>query len=194
VSAPPSIRRADRLGERDLADLSEVLIAVVAAGASVGWLPPVDPVAADAYWRRTAEAARDDVILLLAETDGRIVGTAQVLPAESANGRHRGEVAKVLVHPDWQRRGIGRVLMARLEAEARAAGKTLLVLDTRVGDPANALYRVAGWTAAGQIPNWARGADGALYATQFWYKQIAATDGGRSPEFPRSSNRRLLSS
>ncbi len=172
-ATPPTIRRADGLTEREIADLSDVLIAVVAAGASVGWLPPLARAVADAYWRRTGEAAaRGDATLLLAETEGRVVGTAQLLPAESANGRHRGEVAKVLVHPDWQRRGIGRALMAGLDVDARAAGKTLLVLDTRVGDPSNALYAAAGWTPAGQIPNWARGADGAMYATQFWYKRL----------------------
>jgi GNAT superfamily N-acetyltransferase len=171
------------LTEREIAELSDVLVAVVAAGASVGWTPPLDPAAAEAYWRRVGEAAARDVLtLLLAETDGRVVGTAQLLPAESANGRHRGEVAKVLVHPDWQRRGIGRALMARLDVDARAAGKTLLVLDTRVGDPSNALYAAAGWTAAGQIPDWARGADGAFYATQFWYKRLAAPVEARSPE------------
>ncbi len=174
MNAPLAIRRADGLTEREIADLTDVLVAVVAAGASVGWLPPFDPMTAGSYWLRTGEAAaRGDLVCLVAAIDGRIVGTAQLLPAESANGRHRGEVAKVLVHPDWQRRGIGRALMERLDVEARAAGKTLLILDTRVGDPSNALYRAAGWTAAGQIPNWARGADGALYDTQFWYKPLA---------------------
>jgi GNAT superfamily N-acetyltransferase len=178
MSATPfTIRRADGFTAREIADLTDLLVAVVAAGASVGWLPPLAPATADAYWRRTgAAAARGDLICLLAELDGRIVGTAQLLPAESANGRHRGEVAKVLVHPDWQRRGIGRELMARLEIEARASGRTLLVLDTRVGDPSNALYRAAGWLPAGQIPNWARAADGAFSATQFWYKEIVPPD------------------
>ena len=43
------------------------------------------------------------MILVVAERDGRIVGTVQLQPAESENGAHRGEVAKLLVHPEWRR-------------------------------------------------------------------------------------------
>ena len=39
--------------------------------------------------------------------------------------------------------------MARLEQEARSAGRTLLTLDTRAGDAAERLYRAMGWHEAG---------------------------------------------
>ena len=113
------------------------------------------------------------MILLVAERDGHIVGTVQLQPAESENGAHRGEVAKLLVHPDSRRQGIARALMLALEDEARAAGKTLLVLDTREGDPSNDLYRALGYREAGRIPGWARDAAGTLSATIFWYKPLA---------------------
>lgn len=35
----------------------------------------------------------------------------------------------------------------------RRAGKTLLFLDTRQGDAANAVNRALGWTEAGRIPS-----------------------------------------
>jgi ribosomal protein S18 acetylase RimI-like enzyme len=112
------------------------------------------------------------VILLIAEQEGRVVGTVQLQPAESANGAHRGEVAKLLVHPSSRRQGTGRALMMALEDEARAAGKTLLVLDTREGDPSNDLYRALGYREAGRIPGWAIDAAGTLSATVFWYKPL----------------------
>jgi ribosomal protein S18 acetylase RimI-like enzyme len=164
-----SIRRVDRLSPKELDDLTEVLISCVAEGASLGFHPPLAADAARDWW---AEVPRDGVILLVAEQEGRIVGTVQLQPAESENGAHRGEVAKLLVHPVWRRQGIARALMKVLEVEARSSGKTLLVLDTREGDPSNDLYHALGYREAGRIPGWARDAAGTMSATVFWYKPL----------------------
>jgi GNAT superfamily N-acetyltransferase len=163
------VRRAGTLsaGERD--DLADVLVACVDAGASLGFHAPLAPALARAWWDHFP---RPGVMLLVAEQDGRIVGTVQLHDAESANGRHRGEVAKLLVHPAWRRRGIARALMHHLEDEARVVGKLLLFLDTREGDPSNDLYAALGYREGGRIPNWARDASGVLSTTVFWYKQL----------------------
>ena len=172
-SAPPlpapSIRRVDRLSNRDLDDLTSLLVSCVAQGASLGFHAPLAADKARNWW---AAVPQDGVILLVAEREDRIVGTAQLQPAESENGAHRGEVAKLLVHPSSRRRGIARALMMALEDEARAAGKLLLVLDTREGDPSNDLYRALGYREAGRIPGWARDAAGRSSATVFWYKPL----------------------
>ena len=165
----PSIRRVDRLSCGELDDLTELLTACVAQGASLGFHAPLAVASARDWW---AGVPRDRVILLVAEQEGRIVGTVQLQPAESENGAHRGEVAKLLVHPLWRRQGIARALMTALEDEARAAGKTLLVLDTREGDPSNDLYRALGYREAGRIPGWARDAAGGSSTTVFWYKPL----------------------
>src|SRR5215216_6211947 len=165
----PSIRRVDRLSPRELDDLTELLIACVAQGASLGFHAPLAVDAARDWW---LSVPRDGVILLVAEQEGRIVGTVQLQPAESENGAHRGEVAKLLVHPSRRRQGVARALMMALEDEALAAGKTLVVLDTREGDPSNDLYRALGYQEAGRIPGWARDAAGTLSATVFWYKPL----------------------
>ena len=164
-----SIRRVDRLSSRELDDLTEVLVACVAQGASLGFHAPLPADVARDWW---AGIPRDGVILLVAEQQGRIVGTVQLQPAESENGAHRGEVAKLLVHPEWRRQGIARALMMTLEAEARAMGKTLLVLDTRESDPSNDLYRALDYREAGRIPGWARDATGTPSTTVFWYKPL----------------------
>jgi GNAT superfamily N-acetyltransferase len=80
-----------------------------------------------------------------------------------------------MVHRDARRRGIGRALMVAIEGHARGLGRTTLHLDTRQGDPSEALYRSLGWQPAGTIPRWARSADGRLDATAFYYRLLDGT-------------------
>lgn len=168
-----TIREVDRLDDGEIEALAEVLIGVVAAGASVGFLPPLSRDEAGRYWQGVVAP---DIRLLIAENETGIVGTAQLALAMRANGRHRAEVSKVLVHPNAQRQGIGRALMEALEPVARREGRTLLFLDTREGDPSNRLYRALGYLEAGRIPGYARSADGSLHATLFYYKPLPPLD------------------
>lgn len=163
------VRMISHLEARELAELTDLLVAVVAEGASVGFLPPLARVDAERYWTGVLGPR---TILLVAERDGRIVGTAQLHLAPQANARHRAEVAKVLVHPKFRRQGIARTLMEWIEDAAREAGRTLLILDTRAGDVSNDLYRSLGYVEVGQIPRYARSADGDLAATVIYYKEF----------------------
>jgi ribosomal protein S18 acetylase RimI-like enzyme len=168
-SSTLSIRVVPLLLPAELSQLADLLIAVVNRGASVGFLPPLSRDESEDYWR---SALGPGVILLVAEQAGRIVGTAQLLLALRPNAAHRAEVAKVLVDPTSQRQGIGRQLMARIEEVARENGRSLLVLDTREGDPSNAFYRSLGYVEAGRIPRYARSANGDLAGTVFYYKEL----------------------
>lgn len=55
---------------------------------------------------------------------------------------------------------------------SRAAGKTLLVLDTVTGGDAQRLYQRAGWQRVGVVPQYALMPHGAPCATTFVYKQV----------------------
>ncbi|MBI3960694.1 MAG: GNAT family N-acetyltransferase [Chloroflexi bacterium] len=154
-------------------ELSLILADSVDSGASVGFLPPLAVEEAIAYWRDVcADVGRGRVRLFAAYTDGQLAGTVQLQPSPKANGSHRAEVAKLLVHSAFRRRGIARALMTALEAEARRLGRTTLVLDTRQGDPSELLYAGLGWVKAGIIPAYARNGDGGLDATVFYYKLL----------------------
>lgn len=153
--------------------LVEILQDAVASGASVGFLPPLSAADAEAFWRGVISAVREQSrILLAARTEQGIVGAVQLIPASYPNGRHRAEVAKLLVHRSARRRGIGRALMAALEQAAREDGRTLLVLDTCRGDFGELLYRALGYSEAGSIPNFAQVAGGAYCETILFYRHI----------------------
>jgi GNAT superfamily N-acetyltransferase len=153
-------------------ELTDILVDCVAGGASVGFLPPLAPAEAAGYWRTvTAAIAEESRVLLVAgPPGGPAVGTVQLDLAMRANGLHRAEVVRLLVHRRGRRGGVGRALMLAIEAEARRRGRTTLVLDTRQGDPSEILYRSLGWQLAGVIPGYARSANGALDGSAFYYK------------------------
>jgi GNAT superfamily N-acetyltransferase len=164
------IEQVNALTDGEIADLAEIMIGVVAEGYSIGYLTPPSMEVATRYWR---DVLAPNVRLLLARSDGRVVGTAQLELATRENGLHRAEVNKVLVHPDHHGQGIGKRLMAEIEALARREGRTLLYLDTNENDPANEFYGRTGWKKAGTIPHWAGSPrDGQVHGTTFYFKLL----------------------
>jgi ribosomal protein S18 acetylase RimI-like enzyme len=164
-----AVRVVGRLSSGEIDALADLLVVTVAGGASVGFLPPLSQEGAVAYWRG---ALGPGVVLLVAERAGRLVGTVQLQCATRPNGLHRAEVAKLMVHPEARRQRVGRRLMEALEVEARRRDRTLLVLDTREGDPSNALYVAMGYVEVGRIPRYAKAATGELAGTVYYYKEL----------------------
>ena len=125
MSASTRIRSLEKIGDREIEGLSDVLIDCVEGGASVSFMLPMTREKADAFWRSAAESvARGERIVLAAEDANGIVGTVQVILAQPENQPHRGDVAKMLVHRRARRQGIGAALLAAAERSALEAGKT----------------------------------------------------------------------
>lgn len=166
-----------RLAGAELDDQLDALAAVledcVAGGASVGYLWPFSHADARAAFEGfAAEVAQGRRLILAAFHGGDLVGTVQVILAVPANQPHRGEIARMLVHRAWRRGGIASALMERAEAEARAEGKSLLVLDAVTDGDAARLYDRLGWTAVGVIPNYALYPDGRPCDTTVFWKAL----------------------
>ena len=155
-------------------NLITLLQDAVNSGASIGFLPPLSSADAQTYWQSVANAIREDSRLLwVAKIDEAIVGTVQLDLCMRANGLHRAEVSKLMVHSAQRGKGIGKALMHTLEAEAHQRGRTTLVLDTRTGDVSEHVYQSLGWLRAGEIPHYARSANGELHSTSFFYKLLS---------------------
>jgi len=154
--------------------LADVLLDCVEGGASVSFMWPLPREKAIDFWRKVAEGvAHGERILLIAETaQGDIVGTVQLIVAQPDNQPHRADIAKMLVHRKARRQGIAQRLMQAADDAARAAGKTVLVLDTVTGGDAERVYQRTGWQRVGDIPNYALMPDGVLCSTTYYTKQL----------------------
>ena len=153
--------------------LADVLIDCVEGGASVSFMLPLPREKALAFWRGVAEGvARGERALLVAELDGRVVGTAQLLLDTPDNQPHRADVAKMLVRRDARRRGVAQRLLEAIDETARAERRSVLVLDTVTGSDADRLYERAGWQRVGAIPNYALMPTGEFCAATFFHRQL----------------------
>lgn len=171
----PVVRRVERLDERLVAGLADVLVDCVEGGASVSFMLPLSHERAAAFWREVgAGVAKGERVLLVAEDELGVCGTVQLLLAMPENQPHRGDVLKMLVHRRARKQGVGAALMQACEQAARDAGKTLLVLDTASPD-AERLYERMGWQSAGVVPDYALLPQGGYCQTRFYYRRLAAS-------------------
>jgi GNAT superfamily N-acetyltransferase len=170
----PIIRALDpNEAARRLDDLAALLVDAVESGASVNFMRGLSLDEAAGFWRgQLPGLAAGSRVLVTADADGRIVGTAVVTFAHQPNQPHRAEIGKMLVHSSLRRQGLGARLLSAAEAAARTAGRTLLILDTESGSAGERLYVRSGWIKVGQIPNFSFDPDGHLRAASIFYKEV----------------------
>jgi ribosomal protein S18 acetylase RimI-like enzyme len=140
------IRRAEL---NDVHALHELSIAVARDGRGVvfdvGDLIAGGPRAGVRIAESLEPATRDDNLVLVATVDGVVVGDASVQRVKPTFARHVG-VFSIEVHPEQQRRGIGRTLTRACLAWAKDHGIERLELYTRRdNERARALYESEGF-------------------------------------------------
>ncbi|UQZ35150.1 GNAT family N-acetyltransferase [Paenibacillus sp. PK3_47] len=154
-------------------ELSTLLIDVVQDGASIGFLPPLAADDASAYWQGVHGPG---VLLWGAFAGETLAGTVQLHLVLKPNAPHRAELAKLMVHPQHRRKGIAGLLIETAEKAAAELSRTLIVLDTREGDPSNLLYQSRGYIEAGKIPGFCLSANGNMDATVIYYKHFQPSE------------------
>jgi mycothiol synthase len=139
-----------RSGEGRRADVAALAELATAANVfdRIPWAQSADSLAAELEHDPTSDP---EVDLILAEVDGRLVGSAQT--GRSMRGDEWVHYVAGSVHPDWRRRGLGRALLRANMARAREVaagprpGPAILrahAEETEVG--ADALLRSEGFT------------------------------------------------
>lgn len=157
--------------ETHIEALMDLLEDAVEDGASVGFLLPFDRELGRNYWVDRLTAL-EQYVVLAAWRGQNLVGSAQLAFPAQENGRCRAEVQRLLVLRSARRQGVGSALIDRLEQIAKAGGRRTLFLNTRTGDPPEAMYASLGYTAVGVIPAFAMNPDGTLNDTTFMYKRL----------------------
>jgi ribosomal protein S18 acetylase RimI-like enzyme len=153
--------------------LAEIMVETVAGGGSVSFMHPLDPRTARAFWDDSLAAAERGERIVLGAWDGEaLAGTVTLQLRLSPNQPHRADIAKMMTRPSHRGRGVAAALLVEAERMGVERGKTLLVLDTAVIDGAAGLYERAGFTFAGEIPDYALTPDGRLTATRYYWKRI----------------------
>ena len=170
----PVVRQLDAISPRELAELCNVLIDCVEAGASVNFMWPMTRAKAENYWHGVAESLeRGERALVVAEDErGEILGTAQAVWAPQENQPHRADISKMLVRQSARRHGVGGLVLAAAERAALEAGRTLLVLDTASAE-AERLYERGGWQRVGTVPKYALMPNGPFCSTVIFYKDLS---------------------
>lgn len=172
LKAPPSLEL--------FSELVELLQDSVNGGAAVGWIETPSTKDARNYWTQVLEAVGRGERALFVATDNHVcAGAIQLSTVPRQNSQHRGEIQKLMVNSQYRRRGVGRTLVQALERAAAARGLSLLLLDVRSGDPAEQLYRAAGYQLVGTVPGYTRSTTGSFDPTTIYYRQLAPAAGGK---------------
>jgi acetyltransferase len=156
----------------DAAALGRLHVEAMATGMALGAAPGSYAATLE---RLHLEAITDSArVVLVSEQDGEVVAMAHLAPSRAANAAHRAEVQRVAVAAGVRRLGVGRRLMAAVEATARGRSLTLLWLTTHDGSEACAFYEALGYTKLGVMPNYSRRPDGTLSPGAFYFKELTA--------------------
>jgi ribosomal-protein-alanine N-acetyltransferase len=108
--------------------------------------------------RVTRSIQTRDTIVLVAAVKNPLIGFAIM-----NFGDAQAHLSLLAVSLPYQRRGIGRRMMAWLEESALVAGITTVNLELRVGNGASRdFYRALGFTETAYIPGYYRGVETAL--------------------------------
>ncbi len=153
--------------------LSALLISVVAKGAGVSFLHPLSPDEAGAFWLSLEPDIKSGQTLLFGSfEDDLLVGTVQLKLSWAPNQKHHADISKLLVHPAYQRLGIGTHLIKSLEDKARNLKQKLLTFDASAHGSVEAFYRRLGYNCVGYYPDFALSSLGVMEDTALFFKKL----------------------
>lgn len=157
-----------------LPDLVDLFLETVNGGSPLGFLAPITRDAVRDYWiSLIPELEAGSRLVLIAYRDNVVVGSGQLALSRRSNSPHRAELERLFVERASRGQGIGRSLMHALHSVARQNGRTLILLNTRRGEPAEDFYKELGYREVGVIPGWTIGPAGERFDHVTLYQEFA---------------------
>ncbi|MGW6131198.1 GNAT family N-acetyltransferase [Cellulomonas sp. NPDC055163] len=121
------------------------------------------------------------VAMLLVRDDGEAVACGALRDVSAEHGPQTLEIKRVFVVPTHRGRGLSRLVMAELEARARALGFRRLILETGVMQPeAIGLYLALGYLPIENYSEWKDEPGSRCFG-----KALVPDDGGAETDVPR---------
>jgi ribosomal-protein-alanine N-acetyltransferase len=121
-----------------------------------------DPIYGEAWNRRQVSDAlvlpNSHYVLVDAEGREPADGTPAAGFVLARGALDEEELLLIAIHPKHRGRGLGTALLRRYIEAAQARGRTSLFLEMREGNPAESLYRRAGFVPIGRRRNYYRNA------------------------------------
>ncbi|MEY0160858.1 GNAT family N-acetyltransferase [Providencia rettgeri] len=161
-----------KISDNKIDELTNLLYRCVLGAASVGYTDAKAQIEdMRNYWVGVNHSlSTSNFKLISVEVDNKIVGVVGLELCIKPNGKHRGEICKLLVLPDYRRKGLARRLMLAAEQIAWETGLALLTLDTNTKGITVSLYSSLGWQVSGEIPEFAQSVNGDLESTTIMFK------------------------
>jgi ribosomal protein S18 acetylase RimI-like enzyme len=159
----------------ETADAIVALMDCAAAdGGTLGYAEPISAEESAGFvsgLRRRISAGESHV--LIGRVDRQLVFLAILTLNGMPNCRHRAELSKGVVHPDYRGRQCVQMAFRELVQRAEALGVEQLVLDVREDTRAHALWQRFGFQSFGVLPDYAR-VKGASYQGHFMAQSVAS--------------------
>jgi GNAT superfamily N-acetyltransferase len=153
--------------------LAEILIDAVSSGAGVSFIVPPTQEEAERFWKNLSRAiGAGEIFCFLAEVDDEVAGVVLLMRATAQNQPHRADIAKLLVHRNSRRQGIGSKLMTAAEAHARHIGLKLITFDAVAHGAVEEFYKDLGFVVAGYYPKYAYALNHRLDDTALFFKEL----------------------
>lgn len=166
------IKSPSEVSFKEIKSLVDLLKDAVANNYSVGFMRDSTEADFEKFWLDEISRCDSENGIFIAFSGDEVLGSVIVTRELRANGRHRAEFRKLLVHSTAQKMGIGTALEKLAKNYEKDIGLMLLYLDSATSYLIDGVYEKWGWKKSGEIPNFAKNPDGSLVSTWFFYKLL----------------------
>lgn len=141
-------------------------------GGTLGYPAPMtDAEAEDFVFNLQRRVASGESHVLVGWWGARIAFLVVLSPSGMPNCRHRAELSKGVVHPDYRGRHLVERALAEIVTKAEALQVEQLVLDVREGCRAHRLWQLHGFRTFGVLEDYAR-VDGTTHRGHFMVQSV----------------------